>query len=284
MAVEFVEGILLFALMASIGASLFSAIMLRPSPPGAVREFLTRMLRWANNFFNGTDAELYSGSNAFAAKITASPTSYGLVAGQATSYGTLNTTFATNYLAAIDPTTRTKAKVEAKNVAKAALKANAQALARIIQATPSVTNEQKLDLGVNVRATPSPVGPPGTPFKLVVTLNPDGSLAMTWKCNNPASGVIYNIYRSLDAADPVFIGGSGKRQFIDATVPAGTATIQYQIQAVRTTATGVPGEFIVKLGVTSSGGGTVSVEEKTAPETRGVSGDKTRIEGWKAEG
>ena len=70
---------------------------------------------------------------------------------------------------------------------------------------------------MNVRALPGPVPPPGTPYRLVVTLQPSGYLQMKWKCDNPASGVIYNVYRSLDDADPVFIGGAGRREFTSRT-------------------------------------------------------------------
>jgi hypothetical protein len=111
-------------------------------------------------------------------------------------------------------------------------------------------------------ATPSAVGAPGTPFGLGVTLNPDGSIELKWKCTNPAgcTGVIYHVYRQLGAAGEfVFIGGTSTRKFPDATVPAGTSTVVYKIQGVRTSSIGVAGEFIVRFGMGSGGAMTATV-------------------------
>jgi hypothetical protein len=113
-----------------------------------------------NSFFTGTDHQLYTGSQAFSTKISATPTAYGLVAAQATAYAALNTAYSTAYLAAIDPLTRTRAAVATKKQAKVNLKAMASDLAKIINGTPTVTDAQKIDLGLNVRATPAPIPPP----------------------------------------------------------------------------------------------------------------------------
>src|SRR4051812_34928506 len=76
----------------------------------------------ARSFYLGTDAELYTGSESFSTKITATPTAYGLVAAQATAYAAKNTAYAAAYVEAVDPETRTKGKVEAKNEAKRQLR------------------------------------------------------------------------------------------------------------------------------------------------------------------
>ena len=49
-------------------------------------------------------------------------------------------------------------------------------------------------------ATPTPIGPPGLPYKLVATLKPNGSIELAWKCSNPAgcNGVIYQVYRKVE--------------------------------------------------------------------------------------
>jgi hypothetical protein len=85
----------------------------------------------ARSFYLGTDGELYTGSENFSTKISAAPTDYGLVAAQATAYAALNTAYAAAYLAAVDPETRTKGNVAAKNQAKVNLKAMASDLAKI---------------------------------------------------------------------------------------------------------------------------------------------------------
>jgi len=112
------------------------------------------------SFFYGTDAEIATGSANFLTKITSTPTAYGLVAAQATAYAAVNTAYQTAYTTAITPATRTKGAVEAKNQAKVNLKAAASDLAKIIDGTPTVTNQQKIDLGLSIRFTPSPIPAP----------------------------------------------------------------------------------------------------------------------------
>lgn len=118
-----------------------------------------------------------------------------------------------------------------------------------------------------VPATPGPVPAPGTPTDFKVTLNPDGSLRLKWKCPNPAGGggTIYQIARRIGAGgDFAAIGVSGKRTFLDATIPAGSASVTYLIVAVRSTAAGVAAEFTVNLGVSPSGTATASITPRIA--------------------
>ncbi|MEA2711480.1 MAG: hypothetical protein QOF78_4081 [Phycisphaerales bacterium] len=107
-------------------------------------------------------------------------------------------------------------------------------------------------------ATPSPVGPPGTPTAFKVMLNPDGSLELTWKCSNPtgAGGTIYQVSRKVGTGaggNFEIIGGSGQRKFVDATVPAAVASVTYRIRANRSTVMGTANDFTVNFGV--GGGG-----------------------------
>jgi hypothetical protein len=115
----------------------------------------------ARNFFNGTDAELYTGSAGFAAKISADPGAYGLAPGLCAQYASLNAAYAAAYEAVRDPATRTRGKTFAKNQARASLRRLASGLAKIIRGTPAVTDEQKIDLALNVRAAPTRIPRPG---------------------------------------------------------------------------------------------------------------------------
>ncbi|HZZ42414.1 MAG TPA: hypothetical protein VFE58_05720 [Tepidisphaeraceae bacterium] len=208
------------------------------------------------SFFTGTDAELYIGSDLFATKITATPTAFGLVAAQATAYSAVSATWRTAYTVAADPVTRTKASVSAKNAARTAVKTMASSLAKIINGTPTVTDAQKIDLGLSVRATPSPVAPPGTPSRFAVALSAGGALKVSWKCANPAgsAGTIYQVWRRVGATgDFVYLGGSGEKNFTDETLPAGSAAVTYQIQGVRSTSVGPFAQFNVNFG-TGTGG------------------------------
>jgi hypothetical protein len=95
----------------------------------------------------------------FSTLITATPTAYGLTSTLATAYAALHTAYGTA-LAACEPSIRTKSAVSTKNVARTNLKNDAKLLANLVNGTASVTNAQKLALGLNVKAAPAPVPPP----------------------------------------------------------------------------------------------------------------------------
>lgn len=108
-------------------------------------------------------------------------------------------------------------------------------------------------------ATPTPVGPPGTPTDFTAALNPDGTLKLRWTCANPAGaqGTIYQVSRRTGGTGPgssfTPIGGTGLRSFTDPTVPAGVAAVTYQVVAVRSTSMGMPAQFTVNFGVGGDG-------------------------------
>src|SRR5438270_1215091 len=102
------------------------------------------------SFLPAPDALLLAWSANFSTLISAGAVSYGLTVGQATAYAALHASYSTA-LAAVDPPIRNKAAVATKNTARTALKANARMLARIVEATPTVTNTQKVTLGLTVR-------------------------------------------------------------------------------------------------------------------------------------
>ncbi len=211
------------------------------------------------SFFTGTDAELYAGSNLFLDKITLAPTDYGLVAGDATSYGLVNSIFAAAWLVANDPQTRTKGTIKAKDDAAVPLRAAASMLAKRIDGFASVTNEQRIDLGLSVRKTPEPMPAPGTCSNFKVELLGDGSIQQTWKANNPAamSGVTYQVWRRLGSEGEFsFLGATGEKKFIDSTIPVGTAQAQYQIRGIRPTSAGAWAQFNVNF--TTEIGGAMS--------------------------
>lgn len=114
----------------------------------------------ARSFFYGTDAELLLGSAAFAAKILSDPEAYGLDAAAAQSYATLDAAWAAAYRAAIDPETRTRPKVAAKDAARARLMAEGANLRKRIEGTAGVTDEQRIDLGLVPRVKPTRIGRP----------------------------------------------------------------------------------------------------------------------------
>jgi hypothetical protein len=110
-------------------------------------------------------------------------------------------------------------------------------------------------------ATPTPQGPPGTPFDFKVKLFQNGSLELKWKCSNPpGGGVVYNVYRRNEATGQFhFLGGTTMREFGDSTIPAGSSQITYQIQGVRASGIGAVAEFNVNFGTNAAGAMTASV-------------------------
>ena len=126
----------------------------------AIVSVATKETLMGRSFYLGNEAELTTGSAAFSAQITATPTAFGLVAGQAASYAAINAIWVSSYNAAMDPVTRTKGKVAAKNQAKVNLRAMASDLAKLIDGTSTVTDEQKIGLGLNVRAAPATIPAP----------------------------------------------------------------------------------------------------------------------------
>lgn len=112
-------------------------------------------------------------------------------------------------------------------------------------------------------AEPSPVPAPGTPYQPRVSLLQTGEIELKWKCDNPsgAGGTIYEVQRRADGGPYTFVGSSGERAFIDATIPAGSSSVIYQVTGVRSTKRGEPALFVVNFGV-----GGVSVFTASAGE------------------
>lgn len=113
-------------------------------------------------------------------------------------------------------------------------------------------------------ATPSPRSNPGTPFDFKVELLGDGSIDVAFKCENAGGGTMYQVYRKL-AGQPdtsfTYIGGSGQRKFLDDSIPAGSVSVVYQVQAVRSTAIGNFAQFIVNFGKSAAGATTATLGE-----------------------
>lgn len=187
------------------------------------------------SFFYGTDAEMDNGSASFVAKILAEPEAYGLVEADAQGYQEIQQLYAAAYFAAVSPETRTKSRVTAKNEAKENLRLASARLASVINGKAFVTDAQKIALGLNVRKAPSPAQRPETPYGFTIELGTIGEIRLRWK-NRKATGCVYDIQRQINGTgDPVMIGRTGKKRFVDQTVPAGTSKIQYRVQAVRST-------------------------------------------------
>ncbi|MEZ0265336.1 MAG: hypothetical protein ACAI43_11465 [Phycisphaerae bacterium] len=165
----------------------------------------------------------------------------------------------------------------ARNAAKTATEELRAAIRAMRQAGSEVIKQVRTKAAVDhsdapyyladipVPPTPGPMASPGTPTGFKVTLNGDGSIKATWKCANPAgsAGTMYLIWRRVGSGEFVSVGGSGTKSFVDATLPAGAASVTYQIQAVRSTAVGAAAQFVVNFGVS---GGTMTAAVVSAPK------------------
>lgn len=180
----------------------------------------------AKSFFTGNDTELYVGSQNFAGLITATPTAFGLTATQATAYGLLNDAYAAAYQLAAAPTTRTRPNIAAKDAARAALKVMASDLAKVIDGTASVTNKQRIQLGLNVRKTrttiPVPSITPGvdivsvTGTRVNIRVHNDAVVTKRAKPAGTAAAWVYTFVGETYPSDPGlwdFQGSTTKNTF-----------------------------------------------------------------------
>lgn len=112
------------------------------------------------NFYYRKTADAVLGSAGFASKISAAPTTYGLTAAQATAFGVVNTALQSAAAAASDTATRTSLTIEARDIALSNMRASATLLAKIVYATPTVTDVELMALGLLPRSSRTPIPPP----------------------------------------------------------------------------------------------------------------------------
>jgi hypothetical protein len=122
-------------------------------------------------FLPNPDAELLAWSMNFSSTINSDPESFGISPAAAANFAALLADYAAK-LPACDPTLRTRYSVAVKNESREKLKIDARLLARIVYGTATVTDGQKLSLGLSVRGKPSPIPPPDdAPAISVVSVN-----------------------------------------------------------------------------------------------------------------
>ncbi|MGN6504406.1 MAG: hypothetical protein ACTHM6_02470 [Tepidisphaeraceae bacterium] len=217
----------------------------------------------ASFYRNSKDAELVIASDVFSTVINESAAAYGLTAAMAAAYGAINDNFKSAVSVAENPATRTSGNIAARNAARAELRRMAANLCNIINSTPTVTDKMKLDAGVSGRAKPSERGAPGAAYAFKVGLEPTGALGFAWKCKNPpgVSSTTYNVFRrTAQDQEATFLGTTGTRKFVDATLPAGSSSVTYQVQGIRSTVAGPWAQVTVNIG-TGGQNGVMSITE-----------------------
>lgn len=122
--------------------------------------------------------------------------------------------------------------------------------------------------GISPDAPPTPLGPPNTPTQLSASVNPDGSLNLTFKAVQPRgmSGVQYRIFRRYGTTlvgpfNLVGDAGSNKR-FTDTTLPVGVDRVEYMIQPKHNNVYGEQSSvFALQFGSVPGDGGTMQVQQ-----------------------
>ncbi|MCL4220112.1 MAG: hypothetical protein KJZ65_01955 [Phycisphaerales bacterium] len=188
----------------------------------------------------------------------------GLTAGSVTSLATLTAAARTAYNAHVAAQAAARAATANYYDKVAAMHAGPGAgsdMIRTIRAFAQSSNNPNVYVLAQIPppATPGPVPAPGTPFAFKVGLLQNGALELKWKCHNPsgASGTVYEIMRRVGSGPFSYLDAPGQRQFVDAGVPAGAASVTYQITAARSTTRGNPAQFTVTFG-TGAGAGTIA--------------------------
>ena len=75
----------------------------------------------------------------------------------------------------------------------------------------------------------------------------------------------YQVWRRLGGEGEFsYLGASGLKRYVDATIPAGTQQVQYQVRGIRPTAAGAWAQFNVNFGQSSSTGAAMASVVETA--------------------
>lgn len=107
------------------------------------------------NYIPSTDTDLANWADNFNTLLTASPPTYGLVAGDATAVNTVVVGYLDAYAASIAPTTRTPVTISAKDDAKILMLATVRPFAQNISLNQGIISSDKIAIGVNPRTNTS---------------------------------------------------------------------------------------------------------------------------------
>jgi hypothetical protein len=124
-----------------------------------------------SSYFPSKDALLVTWANTFASVLSASPATYNATAPTATAFSALATALSNAYETAMEPATRTRGSISAKNSAKLAMKLEARKIVRAIYANPP-SDQALIDIGLrpyDVGPTPVPA-PAAAPAVSVVSV------------------------------------------------------------------------------------------------------------------
>ncbi|QQS09697.1 MAG: hypothetical protein IPK69_03495 [Phycisphaerales bacterium] len=102
-------------------------------------------------------------------------------------------------------------------------------------------------------APPTPAGPPEAPTDLVGDPNADGTVTLNWK-GSTANQTFFTIWRRIGTSTTwTQVGAVASKTFIDATAPAGVASVRYTVRAQRNNQVSAQSvEAVVNFGISQA--------------------------------
>ena len=178
------------------------------------------------DFIPSTDAGKLAWTSNYATLVSAGPIPLGLTAGIATLLATKQALFASTMAAAIDPSTRGKATVFAKNAARKDLIAYCRLTARTISGNMSVTNATRLALGLTVpQAVIGPIPVPATAPDIDVV----SVIGRTVKLR------LHDSTSGTKRGKPAGVAGASVFSFVGAAAPSDSTLWEFEGNVTRTT-------------------------------------------------
>jgi hypothetical protein len=179
----------------------------------------------SKNFYSSTEERLAEGATNLVVTIGNSAAQYGLTSQIVADYDALAGNFSGKLRIARTPATRTPVAIEEKDIAKAALRSATLNIARIITATPTVTNAQLRALELTQRSTRSPKPVPSV-APMVEVVSVSGRL-VTLRIHDAAS--------STKRGKPAGAMGANIYTYVGSDAPNNPAEYVYKGQATRST-------------------------------------------------
>lgn len=187
------------------------------------------------DFIGDTDAGILAFASNFSSVITLAPLPLGLTVLQATALAALVSNYSAALTASTDPGTRGPAAVLSKEEKKRLLISNIRLLARIVQANPAVSNDQRFSLGLPIRrvpgSIPAPAEAPDVDIKSVSgrTIKCRVHSSTSTRRGKPAGVAGFNIYSHVGATPPSSLvdwtleGHASRPSKVEIALPADTA-------------------------------------------------------------
>jgi hypothetical protein len=178
----------------------------------------------ANDWIAKTEAARVAQAQDFSTKISATPAAFGLLAGDATQLASDVLAWSAAYELATDPATRTKVVVQDKSTKEAIGIARMRSYGKRITANLSVTDAQKVALGLNVR-NPHPTPRPAPATRPVLSVVSTSGQTLRIRMTDELT--------PTKKAKPPFVTDAEVFYFIGENPPADLVLWHYEGQATR---------------------------------------------------